>query len=129
MSFSAAIVFSPSRLAEPQNHIIMKKSRRSRNHATPAGPSLYHLPADLLHDLPELCDRFIIPFRINAPQRMCLPGNLVEVIAAKLRKKFIKHRKKTRNPTISGLLHGGDKRDRTADLLNAMEPKHKNRWK
>ena len=88
MSFSAAIVFSPSRLAEPQNHIIMKKSRRSSNLATPAGTSLYHLPADLLHDLPELRYRLIILFRVNAPQRMGLPRNLVEVIAAKLRKKF-----------------------------------------
>ena len=66
----------------PQNHIIMKKSRWSRNLATPAGPSLYHLPADLLHDPPELRYRFIILLRINAPQRMGLPGNLVEVIAA-----------------------------------------------
>ena len=94
MSFSAAIVFSPSRLTEPQNHIIMKKSRRSSNLAAPAGPPLYHLPADLLHNLPELRYRLVILFRINTCQRMGLPRNLVEVIAAKLRKKFIKHKKR-----------------------------------
>ena len=31
------------------------------------------------------------------------------------------NKEKTRNPTISGLKSGGDKRDRTADLLNAIQ--------
>ena len=79
----------------------MKKSRRSSNLATPAGPSLYHLPADLLHDLPELRYRLIIPFHINAPQRMGFPGNLVEVIAAII--ELPHHRVEVRWRQFSGL--------------------------
>ena len=85
----------------PQYHIIMKKSCRSSNLATPAGPSLYHLPADLLHDLPELLDCFIILFRINTPQRMGLPRNLVEVIAAIV--ELPHHRVEVRWRQFSGL--------------------------
>lgn len=85
----------------PQNHIIMKKFRRSSNLTTPAGPSLYHLPADLLHDPPELRYRFIILLRINTPQRMGFPCNLVEVIAAIV--ELPHHRVEVRWRQFSGL--------------------------
>ena len=84
-----------------QNHIIMKKSHRSSSLATPAGPPLYHLPANLLHDRPELRDRLIILFRINTPQRMGLPRNLVEVIAATI--ELPHHRVEVRWRQFSGL--------------------------
>ena len=45
---------------------------------------------------------------------------------------FLIVHKKIKSPEIvefQGFSFGGDKRDRTADLLNAMEPKYKNRWK
>ena len=35
--------------------------------------------------------------------------------------KVRKAKEKTQNPTISGRKSGGDKRDRTADLLNAIQ--------
>ena len=79
----------------------MKKSRRSSSLAAPAGPPLYHLPANLLYDLPELRDRFIILLRINAPQRMGLPCNLVEVIAAII--ELPHHRVEVRGRQFSGL--------------------------